>query len=63
MNKCNNCSKNVDDEIRQYFWDMIPEGSYFEFTCPYCETILTIEVEPIPEFTVLSEEDAAEIVG
>ena len=62
MSKCNNCKLILDDEIRRYFWLTIPKGSYFEFTCPYCEKALMIEIKPIPEFIILNDNEAGEII-
>ncbi len=60
--KCNNCKKNIEEEIRRYFWEDIPEGSYFDFSCPYCDHSNKIEIEPYPLFEILDEERASEIL-
>ena len=46
---CQSCGANIDEAIRQYFWDRLPKSD-FDFDCPECNVTQEVEVIPVPTF-------------
>ena len=46
---CQSCGANIDEAIRQYFWDRLPRAD-FDFDCPECNVTQEVEVIPVPTF-------------
>lgn len=51
LEKCPSCRHDLSAALSRYFWGSLP-GNAFEYTCPNCETVLNIHVEPQPLFYV-----------
>jgi len=60
MNECPKCKHDLNIAIERYFWNEIL-GSYnaneFEYSCPNCSTIVNVEVDSCPVFTVRKIEE------
>lgn len=47
---CPNCGCNIYDNLANHVYS--EGGRDFEIKCPNCETMLEIEVEPVPAFAI-----------
>ena len=59
---CPNCRKDIQIELRQYFWRKLSPIS-FDFECPYCSAgiVVQVEAEPIFLYTTFQPTRAADL--
>ena len=51
LEECPTCGHDLGPALSRYFWGQLP-GNEFQFTCPNCKTVLSVDVEPEPRFYV-----------